>query len=235
MGDVVIFGFETVRGPVTSLTVNGMYVSATQLKVIRQQAGRRETVESPVSAHRNDSRRTAYQSCSICGSTRTRVDEDPWKVLYMNAGASPHEHHWEDGVHTGTAATDGQVVLVRRRQKPDDPAYTYGAFILDSERIEPQERTDYRWILRTDGGSVLDPAHPSVSQGSATNQNRVTFGPFTISWSGHEAGKGFLYYPRFAGSVRTSDDWELCLTQLSSFSNIDAADPQFVYKTSPVD
>jgi len=240
-GDVVIFGFQTTREgtiePSTSLEVKGAYYSSRQLRAIRKQIGAGGgTSGSLFSGGRSTRQQTSYQTCSVCESTRKRVDGGPWKILYENATSPAHEHQWSDGVSTGTPVSDGRVVLVRRRTKLDDPFFVYGAFILESERSDPKARTDYRWILRTDGSSVLDPTNASASQGSAKEQGRVTFGPFSIPWSGGATGNGFLYYPRFPGSGRSSDDWELCITELSSFTKIDdAANPRFVYKTSPAD
>jgi hypothetical protein len=178
--------------------------------------------------------RVSLQTCAVCGSTRKQVDERPWKVLYQ-ALAAAHDHRWEDGVSSGVPIADGRVVLVRRQLRLDEPAFAYGAFILENQFLRERESMGYRWLLRTDGGSVLDPADARVSQGSAADRSRIAFGPFRIPWSAAGAGNGFVYYPRSPGAARSSLDWEMCLTDLTSFARLDAADPRFVYRTSPVD
>jgi hypothetical protein len=179
-------------------------------------------------------RHVSLETCSICGSTREKVNEGPWKILYESPNAAGHEHHWESGVSSSMQVNDGRVVLTRLRLALDVPSYACGAFVLQSQRLEP-ERTDYKWIVRTDGGSVLASGNAAVSTGLARQQSAVAFGPFHISWSGHDAGSGFVFYPRFPGAGRSSDDWELCVTDLTSFERLDAADSRFAYKTSPVD
>jgi hypothetical protein len=240
-GDVVVFGFQTTREaarqPANAIEVKGAYYSAAQLRALRQETGVAGGGAglSSFGAARTGRHQTSLQTCAICGATRKMVNDGPWKILYAGRSATTHEHNWEGGVSSGTAAIDDRVVLVRLRLKLDDPTYAYGAFILQSERGTPREQTDYTWVFRTDGGSLFDLTQHSVSQGIVKDQGQVSFGPFRVPWSGSGAGKGFLYYPRVPGSGRSSDDFELCLTDLASFSGVDAADPRFIYQTSPVD
>jgi len=81
----------------------------------------------------------------------------------------------------------------------------------------------------------LDQNNPAVSTGVARDQHRIVFGPFTIPWSGEAQGSGFVSYARIPGGARSSDDWELSMTDLTSFAGVDAADRRFVYRTSRVD
>jgi hypothetical protein len=167
-GDVVAFGLQTTRDgarrPASSIDVKGAYYSSYRVRAARQLAG-------PIAVPRSSAtdaghmRRTAYQTCSICEATRKKVDDGAWQILYAGRDVSAHEHQWEDGVSDGTPASDGRVALVRQRLKLDDPTYAYGAFILRSQRFAPQERTDYEWAFRTDGGGVLDLATPAVNRG----------------------------------------------------------------------
>ena len=125
------------------------------------------------------------------------------------------------------------MILVRRKVDLDSPAFAYGAFILENQRFEPQERTDGRWVLRTDGGSVLDPKNAAVKTGSAQDQSRIVFGPFSVPWSSGGKNAGFVYYARSPGGGGFSDDYELAITNLKSLDGLDAADPQFTYRFFP--
>lgn len=211
-GDLVAFGLTTrrdeARGTWSAADVNGMFLGAAQLRAIQSQtAGGALPLSSLFSTGAGTSSRTSYQTCSVCRSTQKRVDDAPWRVLYDAPASSPHDHAWRDGVASSTEPIRRQVVLVRRQARLDAPAYIYGAFILDVQRAVAVEGIDYQWVLRTDGSGELDPANTSVMRGSATNRNRVEFGPFRIPWSAQGAGSGYLYYPRFAGAGRSSDDW----------------------------
>ncbi len=240
-GEVVMFSLHATREraeqPSSPLEVQGAYYSPAQLRAARRLTGSVEDLAPDRSFGNSKNVRlsASYQTCSVCGSTREKVNDGPWKVLYASPASPTHEHHWEDGVSFGAPVRDGQVVLVRLRVALDDARWAYGAFVLESQRMNPHERTDYRWIARTDGGSVLDPTDAAVSQGMARAQNRVTFGPFSIPWSAHIRRSGFLYYPRFPGSGHSSSDWQLCITDLTSFAGIDAGNLRFVHRTSPVD
>jgi hypothetical protein len=134
---------------------------------------------------------------------------------------------------TGANVADGQAILVRRRVDLDSPVFAYAAFILENQRIEPQETTDARWVMRTDGGSVLDPKNAAVKAGSAQDQSRIVFGPFSVPWSGGRKNAGFVYYARSPGAGGFSDDYELAITNLKSFDGLDAADLQFTYRFFP--
>ena len=237
--DVVVFGLRTTRestkGSSMQLEIEGLALSAKNVEVFRDYVGSGGgSPGRPVFSKSNPRRGAHYQTCARCGSTRKQANDGRWAILYANPAATPHDHRWEDGVHSGLEVSNGRIVLVRRKVALDEPAYVYGAFVMDSH-IDPKEEVDYHWILRTDGGGDLSPAAGVVAEGSSKAQHRVSFGPFRIPWSGNRPERGYVYYPRFTGSGRSSEDWELCLTELTSFAGIDAAHPQFVYKSSPVD
>jgi hypothetical protein len=100
------------------------------------------------------------------------------------------------------------------------PGFRLRRVILENQRFEPQERTDARWILRTDGGSVLDPKNAAVKTGSAQDQSRIVFRPFSVPWSAGGKNAGFVYYAQFPGGGVFSDDYELAITNLKSLDGL---------------
>jgi hypothetical protein len=174
---------------------------------------------------------------------RGKRDDKAWSILYASPTSKPCAHDWQDGVNSGTPEIpDTRVVLVRKKLS-DSKTYVYGAFILREQRFEPDETMNYSWVFRMDGKGKFDPSDPAVQTGDALRQQptpagpqkRMAFGPFDVPWSGARPGFGFVYYPRYPGAQRSPDDWELSVTDLTSFAGLDATDPRFVYKTSPVD
>ncbi len=242
-GEVIIYGLRTnqthsLASSDASLEVTGAYYSAEQVAAVNSQiqSARIKTAEPSAipSSQAMSNEKEALQTCSLCGSTRTKINDGSWTILYASPTVSTCKHQWKDGVDMGTPVKDGAVVLIRRRLTPEAPSYVYGAFKLESQHYASNFTLDYQWVLRTDGSGVMDHTQTAVSAGSAHGQ-RVSFGPFSVSWSQHDRGSGYVYYPRFPGARRSSDDWQLCVTTLTSFDGIDASDPRFVYKSSPVD
>jgi hypothetical protein len=236
--DVVVFAFRTSRpSPDTArpaFAVRGAYYPGEQVIAMRKYVGgtgSRSLVFG--SEKRSTTRSVSYETCSICGSVRKKENGKDWVVVF-DAPAEPHEHHWESGVSTGAEIADGQVILVRRRVELDSPSLAYGAFILENQRFEPQERTEARWMMRTDGGSVLDPKNVAAKAGSAQDQSRIVFGPFSVPWSAGAKNAGFVYYARSPGGGGFSDDYELAITNLKSFDGLDAADSRFTYSFFPL-
>lgn len=235
--DVVVFAFRTGRpspdAPTPPFSVKGAYYPGDQVVAMRKYvagSGSRSLLFG--TERRSATLSVSYETCSVCGSVRKKESDKDWVVVFA-APSQPHDHKWERGVSTGAKVADGQVILVRRKLDLDSPAFAYAAFILQNQRFEPQERTDARWILRTDGGSVLDPNNVAVKMGSAQNQSRIVFGPFSIPWSGGGSNSGFLYYARSPGGGGFSDDYEVAMTNLKSFDGLDAADSQFAYRFFP--
>jgi hypothetical protein len=250
-GDFVIYSLsyryrkgETRETATPHLEVTGIYMSAPVVAKMREftasQTLDRGLQPPPQSIERH---RESFQTCSQCGSTRGKRDDEAWSILYASPTSTHCAHDWQDGVNTGTPEIpDTRVVLVRKKPA-DSKNYAYGAFILREQRFEPTETVSYIWVFRMDGQGKLDPSDPAVQTGDAQlgqptasgPRNGIAFGPFDVPWSGARPGFGFVYYPRYPGAQRSPDDWELAVTDLTSFAGLDAADPQFGYKTSPVD
>jgi hypothetical protein len=235
--DVVVFAFRTSRpsadAPPPAFAVKGGYYPGEQVVAMRKYvagSGSRSLLFG--TEKRSATGSVSYETCSICGSVRKKENGKDWNVVY-DAPSEAHEHHWKSGVSTGAKIADGQVILVRRKVDLDSPAFAYAAFILENQRFEPQERTDARWVLRTDGGSVLDPKNAAVTTGSAQDQSRIVFGPFSVPWSSGGRNAGFVYYARSPGGGGFSDDYELAITNLKSLDGLDAADSQFTYRFFP--
>jgi hypothetical protein len=237
-GEVVVFAFRTARQipgePTPPFAVKAAYYSADVVSAMRRHltGTGNHSLSFDIEGQRAR-REVSYETCSICGSVRKKENDNDWIVEY-NAPSDPHEHHWERGVSAGAKVSDDQVILARRRVDLDSPTYAYGAFVLENQRFEPHERTDVRWIVRTDGGSVLDPRSPAVKTGSANDKSRIEFGPFSVQWSNAGSKAGFMYYARFPGGGGFSDDYELALTDLKSFDGVDAADPRYKYRFFPL-
>ena len=58
---------------------------------------------------------------------------------------------------------------------------------------------------------------------------------FEISWSGKTEGEGWIYYDHSPGDKVTKDEMHICITELESVNGINAADPEWHYKATPVD
>lgn len=75
---------------------------------------------------------------------------------------------------------DGTIVLLRKGN-------TIGAFVLENQNYDP-ELTDYKWYLRTDGKTTIDPKDPAVSTGAVHGASSIKFGPFNVDWSTLSSG-----------------------------------------------
>jgi len=136
--------------------------------------------------------------------------------------------------HNGVpgAVKDGQVVLVKNGD-------VYGMFILRKQMMEP-EGAHYDWFYRSDGKGSFGIKDKGRFQqglgvcGSSSNfpGYAIRFGPFTVNWSGHEDGSGWLYYGRFSDEKVQAGDIKICVTKEKDPSQIDAADPKWQYKGS---
>jgi len=131
--------------------------------------------------------------------------------------------------------SDGVVVLAKRGK-------SYGALIPRKQRLLP-DSLEYEWYYRSDGkGTFRLQERGSFRQGvgrGIPDRSKpglaIRFGPFFIGWSGHTDGEGFLYYDRCAGERVSPDDLRLCVTKETDIQRIDATDPKWLYKASPVD
>jgi hypothetical protein len=180
---------------------------------------------------------SSVYTCDLCGSTRS-VDtkyilgyipkQTAVRVSYKSPGFASCSHQWESGISCSPPdpVPDGAVVLVREKRK-------YGAFILRNQTSSP-EHAEYDWWYQSDGTGTLDTNSTTISSGHGTTP-KITFGSFTLSWSAHTTGSGWLYYKHSAGALVTSNDFHMCITDLSSVAGVDAADVKWEYKATPVD
>lgn len=140
------------------------------------------------------------------------------------------------GIDEGRPIPDGFVVLVRKGD-------VFGCFVPIEQGVKG-ESLKYKWYYRTDGSGVLDPNSPAVESGESFvgpyqtggESLYVTFGPFSVSWSGHGQGWGFLYYDYQAlDEDRTTPTVAICATNQRVVDYLDARDSQWIYKRYPGD
>jgi hypothetical protein len=122
--------------------------------------------------------------------------------------------------------SDGAVVLLREGDR-------YGAFILTSQNQSP-ETVGYQWYYRPDGQGRFTETDGNVQTGSGSGPP-ISFGSFTVQWSIHTANSGWLYYPKTPGDEISDADFRICVTDESDISQVDACDPKWTYKASPID
>jgi hypothetical protein len=123
---------------------------------------------------------------------------------------------------------DGEVILLMKGD-------ALGAVILTKQTMDP-ERVSYDWCYRTDGNSTFraqDARH--YRSGHVSNATEISFGRFSVSWSGHDNGSGYLYYQHFPGQPVAGDDLRICVTHRRNLEQIDARDPRWLFKGSPSD
>jgi len=183
------------------------------------------------------SARSSSYTCRICGSTRSvgrnyLLGYIPLRgreaIHYRSPAFATCNHDWSSGISCAVRqpVPDGILVLVRQ-----DAAY--GAFVLRNQKASP-ERAEYQWWYRPDGLGVFDANDPSVITGHGTTPG-IEFGPFSISWSTHGDGSGWLYYRHWPGDAVKPEDLHLCVTDHHSIEGIDAAESKWKYKATPVD
>ena len=80
----------------------------------------------------------------------------------------------------------------------------------------------------------MDSEDPDVRTGHGEG-GRIQFGPFDISWSGHQNGEGFIYYKHIAGDKVEPSDLHICVTDKRTLDGIDASAKEWIYKGSPSD
>jgi hypothetical protein len=147
---------------------------------------------------------------------------------------------WPPGSPKSFAIDDGRgipddfVILVRRGD-------TFGCFIPHNQ-CQKGESVEYEWFYRTDGGGRLTAHDEHVESGhgfagpyvTGSGQSlSITFGPFSIPWSGHGKGWGFAYYdynpvPRDRSAP---DVLRICSTKIKNPSLLDARDARWLYKS----
>lgn len=181
-----------------------------------------------------------YFTCSRCGSTMSSRDEQleqnsERSIIYQSPTSLACTHVWEAGVSSAhpSALPDGTLVLVKQGD-------VYGAFILRKQRRSPA-KVVYQWWYRDDGRGDLDDGSAAVVSGedvcdleenpSAT----ISFGPFRVEWSENKFGRGFIYYKYKPGESVPPSDLRMRVTNKIRIDGIDAADPQWQYKGTPVE
>ena len=120
---------------------------------------------------------------------------------------------------------DGCIVLVREGTHR-------GAFILTNQRMTP-ETTDLQWYSRSDGGGTFLATDPSVASGKNNGVTRVTFSSFDIGWSTNGNGKGWVYFSVLPTESQLPPQYEMCVTDETDISRIDANDPKWTYRERP--
>ena len=180
-------------------------------------------------------------TCSLCGSTMLSpdqhlTDQSEIDVMYKSPTFSECEHPWEQGIRTSYdhPLKDGTLVLVKQDA-------IYGAFIVKEQFGGPEEKVHYDWWYRTDGAGKLDSTSSRVRSGSGVcdikkdYNAKISFGPFRVSWSGHRRGSGIIYYDYAPGEKVPVSGLRICVTNRTSIEGIDAEDPVFHYKATPVE
>ncbi len=194
-----------------------------------------------------------YYTCSECGSTRevfrTGLHREE-RILDRTPGFATCTHNWKPGLRADLQSwelenrllnmsaveppiSDGTIVLVRK-------GAAYGAFIPRNQKMTP-ETVEYDWYYRTDGKGTFKAAEsPSFKSGKGGGVEGVgildiKFGPFSIWWTGHTTGKGFIYYDRSPDQRVRPDGLRICVTGETDMETIDATDSKWVYKGSPSD
>ena len=151
-------------------------------------------------------------------------------VLYQSPLHEGCEHQWRPGaitVHPEPLA-DGTVVLVKRGE-------TVGAFLLVRQTAGPA-RAMYRWWYGPEFRGRLDTGSPEIVSGYGHSKGEaIAFGPFSVEWSAKSDGLGYVYYPQHAGSHASPSDTLVCVTDLTGIEGVDALDPKWHYKRTPVD
>ena len=171
---------------------------------------------------------TAWRRYVIARDSREyaerQADEDAYveRELARNGTSS--------SVDRGRPIPDGFVVLVRQGN-------TFGCFIPD-EQGQKGESLKYAWWYREDGSGRFDAGEPSVQPGEAFagpyvsggDLVRVEFGPFSIKWSGHETGWGFLYYEYVNNLAEGEEPVRICTTNRRSVRYLDARSGDWIYR-----
>lgn len=176
-------------------------------------------------------------TCKLCGSTKritSQYGPDGQRrilgetITYMSPTYATCNHQWVQGISTAIPerVSDGTVVLVRK-------GHIYGAFILLNQMVDP-ERTEFLWYYRTDGQGNLGEGPPTVHSGRG-RAGPIKFGPFEVSWSGAEDGKGWLYYWKLPGQEVGPHDLRICVTEHTDVEDLDASAPEWLFKGSPTD
>ena len=170
-----------------------------------------------------------FETCTVCGSTRMVSSIGP-RILYRSPGFAHGAHVWREGISAAAPVSTGAVVLVRKQPAGADHPI-YGAFVLTVQRSSP-ETVGYDWSLLPEGSSRFD--SQSAQTGHTEDRKRIAFGPFEIGWSIAGDDAGYIYYDHYAHETASPSDTYICLTTEKALAGLDAADPKWIYKFSPI-
>ncbi len=109
---------------------------------------------------------------------------------------------------------NGRIVLLRRRKE-------FAAFMLENQAGEP-ERMDFSWYYRSDGKGTFAAGDPAVSSGHVLNASQVAFATFTVRWSVHTDGLGWVYFSLGPTEFGKAADYLMCVTTETNLALIDA-------------
>ncbi len=136
-------------------------------------------------------------------------------------------------IDEGRGVPDDFAILVRQGN-------TFGCFI-PRNQFKRGESVEYDWYYRTDGLGRFDPSDPQVQSGRGfagpyvfgSESVMITFGPFTIPWSGGGPGWGFIYFDYNPDPPDRSapDVLRICSTDIKSLTLIDGRDGHWIYKS----
>ncbi|MFN7141819.1 MAG: hypothetical protein ACK4UN_21065 [Limisphaerales bacterium] len=124
-----------------------------------------------------------------------------------------------------TPVSDGQIVLLKRTNE-------IAAFILKNQRPRPEE-TDFTWFYRSDGNGTFAPGDPAVTSGTATNATAVSFSTFSVGWSIHTDGMGWVYFSTLPTEFSKTADFAMCVTSETNLAAINANDRRWKYRSRP--
>jgi hypothetical protein len=137
-------------------------------------------------------------------------------------------------IDNGRGVPDDYVILVRR-------ADTFGCFV-PRNQFQKGESVEYEWYYRTDGLGRFSANDPQLQSGrgfagpyvpGSGQSLTITFGPFSIPWSGNGPGWGFVYfdYNPVPRDRSAPDVLRICSTDVKSLNLIDARDARWLYKS----
>jgi hypothetical protein len=120
--------------------------------------------------------------------------------------------------------SDGDIVLLKRKNE-------VAAFILHHQKAGP-EQTDFSWYYRSDGKGTFPVGDPAVSSGYVSNATVVAFKTFSVEWSIHGGGSGWVYFSTGPTEMKSAD-YLMCVTDKSDLKTIDANDASWNYRARP--
>jgi hypothetical protein len=168
-------------------------------------------------------------TCSKCGSTMETGELSPTvksdiKYLFKSKGFSKCNHDWRRGIYTAypEPISDNRLVLVKKKN-------IYGAIVLVQQSLSTGN-AKYKWWYRTDGKGDFASSETKSGTDICNDFDEITFGPFNITWSPNEDGKGFIYYECISDKMIPDKDFSICLTNKTGIEGINATDAIWKFK-----